>query len=1102
VAEGENMTAPIIIQAVKIIISPIPAGLPERTELGLYRDSSVSAELRWSEFPLTGTTQTWKAGILSRGGIGDITAGELDTRRGGNVVAYSGLNLVVLNNNQLILRLKELGVNVNGLTAEIWEFIGTDADSDVTSATLQFSGICEYETGSSWDENLWRIQVKNSRFKRNAFLGTIINNSADVGNYPNATDDMNGKIIPITIGKFAMQGDTPNPAKFIRTAGKKKAFTNSMNKISLSKYCTPEGQSAFPVVSNFCGYTTTGSNNINVWGATLFFTVGDHIKIWSGFSDGADKIINSIDAGAGTITVNGSAANATGITLMDFLHALDGITTACLCYTIKIGLARNGAFPAPTPVLDNMAGFMDSIVGKWLQCIIGGAIDNTSLVGRYRKIAHSQIIDWTIIGGECLVTVQLNSILEKNLSGNVTATATNQAWVSITNIPFEFENDVWPCAGFLDESRNITSNLKKLYVYKSDASFLEKKSYSVDSSGNLVINTSNAPIGFKEIAPYGYNASGSNGNLVIIDAMQFENNPDSLISFDIIPINYLGLYAAATLANWGLPAYSNMDISGATSNAYWASGHLASISAYTKTGNLINAYDKDDSTYVQFYYLFSNGSGVGPDYKIAFEADVNIASLKHEYDGYFFGLNIESHIGAAGDGYINSPFIVAFRKFMGNRTDIINTTTGGKYTDEGTIGGKIKNLPDFYYTARTLDNNRAFFFTPVEIAQMRTLSGYTVFPISLSTIDQLNSILHFGIIFSALSANNLSPIQATIKLFELALICKMSGSISNELYTLCSGRIFNSTWGSRKTAASLINNPVDIIEHWKRLQCGAEFGDTVEFGKAYSPSMLIKTGTGEGGFDSTILTSVKLFTPAYQITDAGDAWTDTQVSALCKTFNLCSYVDNSGYECITTLDKINPSETVAFADILPGSIGETKEPEVQDVYVQPVINYQYNYGSDKYDRQLIILSVQADTYDATYTPGIDNTLYTLDVSHATPDGEWIWNKCHALFLKYRQVEKCPDDFSNQKMIVTYVDAVRLLDKKLDWMGRTRQELAVTYTKGKSYFAGKHIKIKLPHQTANLSVECLIEKSTVSKRRDRVDLRVVLLEDVPTAFFFE
>ncbi|MDD5363396.1 MAG: hypothetical protein PHN88_14815 [Ignavibacteria bacterium] len=1101
------MSKNVTVRGVKFKIVPtVPDA--DHEELGLYQNLDGTQEIRWSEAPIAGATETWKSGIVCQIGTLDRN---LPTTGGGSQEEYSGLSIVVANGNKLILRLKELGIIINGKTAELWEFEGTDADADSVSSVTYFQGTASYELNSTWDERLWNIEITNNRYRRNAFFGTMISNDAVSGNYPDASDDMNGKIVPATFGKFQIEADGRiNPAKFLRVANKKTLLTNSANKAA-GNYCTPEDQSVFPVVGNFCGYTTTGSNNITVWGGASFFTVGDHIKVYTGFPDGTDKEILSI--GATSITVNGSAATSDGITIMDFLHALNAVDTSCRVYTIKTGLDKEGTFSWPPSTLDNSQGVFDTLVGKWFGCVSGGSSDNTSLSGKYKKIEHFCISDWSYAAGVCLVMIQLNSIFEKNLSGNSTATATNQAWVSLSDIPFKHANDIWPCAGFLDAAGTISPNIKKLYVYKSDSSFLEKKAYKTDGDGNLIMASSASPVGFKEIAPFGYNASGANGNTVVIDAMHFENDPDNLVSFDIFPVASLSEYnGAATLALWGFSSHNRLH----SDNIYYNCAE-PTVHFHSTAGTEADVRDKNDTTYWQHSYVFDNEAGVTvPDYKLAFEAIIDVAKITHEYDGYYIGLNLESHIGEAGDGFSNSPVTMAFRRFMGSPVDILSSSLGSKYLDEGQEadeGGKIRCLPDWFYDVRTDDNDRAFLFTPTEAAQMRLLSGYSCFPLSnISTIDQLKSIYKLGLLFSIYGASGVSSITAIFKIFEMALICKTTGSISEYFFSLCAGRIFNDTWSTRKTAADMIVNPVDFIEHFLRLQWGGDLGDVVEYGKAYSANMPIKTGADptydNGSFDSTILTDVKTFSPSWQVLNKEEAYTDVQIGNLCRTFDLCVYTDISGNICITTLDKTNPSETIAFADI-KGKIGWTKEPQIKNVYVQPIFNYGYNYGSEKFDRLMGVQNVQAAVYSAEYTPGIDNTKYTLQAIYepeisppTTPDGEYVWNACRALYLKYGQIERCPSSFSDQKLLTKYEDTLKIFYKKIIGQTRLRQSLNVSYEKGRYYHPGKHAKIKLPHQTLNLSVEVVIERIKIGRYDDNIQLDVVLLEDIPTAFFFE
>jgi hypothetical protein len=104
-----------------------------------------------------------------------------------------------------------------------------------------------------------------------------------------------------------------------------------------------------------------------------------------------------------------------------------------------------------------------------------------------------------------------------------------------------------------------------------------------------------------------------------------------------------------------------------------------------------------------------------------------------------------------------------------------------------------------------------------------------------------------------------------------------------------------------------------------------------------------------------------------------------------------------------------------------------------------------------------------------------------------------------LYQRFRSIEKVPDDFSDKKVIVEYDDAYRYLMNKGLLMGRRRVSLSVPYSKGKSYFFGKHIMVALPHQTMGYSVEAIVERVSKNKNKNLVSLDLVLIEDIQEAW---
>jgi hypothetical protein len=1017
----------LTVHAIKIKIVPEISslvGMSNLDDYGIYINGDDTQEIRVSEVAVAGLSELWTTGIIAQ--IGDRTK-KISKGENGAVEEYSGLTVTFVNNNQLILRYKELGININGLRAELHEFIGTEADSDASSRDVIFTGTCAYEAASKWDENYWNVEIKNERMQRNAFVGTLISNDPVNGNFKDATDDMNGKTPPITIGKFQMFDGIPYPAKFIRTGGKQTVISNAYDS---SNYYTPYGTNIFPIV---------------------------------GFS----------------ASYSGEPA---------------------LGYRVLMGFGYSG-----NPLL-----LYPTLVGKWIKIIEGSSTDGSlSLVGKYRRITatgNPRILS----GYGYTIDITIDSYFEQGPDFNDTVSATYQTWIQILNIPFVFSPDTWPCAGFLDDAEPgvVSSEALNIFSYKSNNSFLERKSYDVDSDNKLIITSSFAPIGFRKIASYGYEALSSSGNItLIINAILFNGDTSQMLSWDIFPLKNLAKYCDTTLGKWGLTSRIQVG----SSNLYGENdtGFPFTIDTNSDVSGT-NWCDKSAATYLDLQIEVHKDGYYMHDLWAAYEADIPIEKILFEYDSYYLGISMWSRSGDGASVYDASQVRFMMRRFVGALIETLPLAKSELYVDDND-GGGINNLPDFYYDSST--NNGNFFLVKSNsdwTSSPDNIYGHEIFKMNgIDSIDKLKAIYKIGFVFGTLkAANGYSIFKKYIHLNELAIICKMSVPIGNELYSLFAGRTFEDTWGSRKTAANLITNTVDVLEHFKRLQCGIEFGDTVEFGKAYSPGMLIKTGSGvEGSYDNAILDTVKTYSPAFQIHDTSKAYTDSICKEICRQFGLCTYTDIDGYECVTTIDAINPTETITFADIVTGSIGETKEPDLQDIYCQPIFKYRLNQGSGNFDQLMAVTNIQAASYDPSYTPGIDNTAHNLDVT--THDGEYIWNQCKANFNKYRHIEPCPSSFSDHDMVVLYADAVKIFSAKISRMGRKRNTCSVFYSKGKDYFAGKHIKIKLPFQTVNLSVEILLETVKICKRSiesggsaNRVDLSFVLLSDISTPFFFE
>lgn len=287
---------------------------------------------------------------------------------------------------------------------------------------------------------------------------------------------------------------------------------------------------------------------------------------------------------------------------------------------------------------------------------------------------------------------------------------------------------------------------------------------------------------------------------------------------------------------------------------------------------------------------------------------------------------------------------------------------------------------------------------------------------------------------------------------------------------------------------TLIDDPVSIIEHVKRLQNWSETGSLYNWGMEYSPDAKIRQ-SGEGSFLSNNLQEVRNIKIARQILDYDKAWSDAIVQSLCEQFYLVSYQNESGNECLKDiLIKENPDTIIGFEHMM-GNVGDMIEPQTSNIFCTPVINYAYDYATERYTRQIRVEQVWQSTWKSEYTPGLNSE-----------DGSDIWTACSKLYKKVRQIEPIPSNLSDRVWIYRYQDAVWSLKRMIQLMEIRRCSFNVAYEVGRKWNIGKHLILQLPHETAGKQVEIVIEEIRKNKKNNRVYVKVMLLDDIETSFY--
>jgi hypothetical protein len=673
-------------------------------------------------------------------------------------------------------------------------------------------------------------------------------------------------------------------------------------------------------------------------------------------------------------------------------------------------------------------------------------INGTDAKGQIR-----QVMEFTPSGSpDNHIAFSIKDVFLKELSAINDDTRT---WVQFIKIGRNYNIDSWPCKNFLRAEDGSITLIPELYSY--------------DSAMNK----------FARIADFGFTIKDSNNNALDIDGSQYTDDIDSVDSFIAYPIKSLSLETDEDLFNWD----------GFHTELKIADGVYSATAGIECTANsFINserAYDKISTNYadhtseVDLHQIFN-------EWIHFYRFELPTIPFNAAYNKFYLGIKLGVNYASDYGTHLTSVDIF-FRRFAYTKTTD-NLALHRVTTNGGTI---IDDIPDAYYSDSVSTNNLNYYKEhPLNgVNSYEQLTGYTFFELTgITSIEEYSTLILGGLYLhrSALLMEASPPVAFQTKIYEMCIICKLDKqSIKKEIFSPLGGRIYDDTWGSRKTQTNQIDAIGDIIEHCNRLKNWTEIpGHTVvNWGHAYSPDALIKT-SGSGSFDSANLNYLTNQKAAIEIIEESQATTTAIIKKLCDSFGLCSYIDENGYECVETLELINPSETITLTDQI-GAIGDVDEPEIQNIFCEPVVNYLYNLGSEKFDAVLKVTNIDAASWLAAYTPG-----YTL------ADGEIVWNLCKALYTKYRQVETCPSEFSDQNCIADYATAVLYVKRKIAWMDKQRlPTITVAYSKGKNYNIYKHIKVQLPMHTDNESKECIIENITKSKNNGTVSIDFVKLE---------
>lgn len=743
------------------------------------------------------------------------------------------------------------------------------------------------------------------------------------------------------------------------------------------------------------------------------------------------------------------------------------------------------------------------IVGSYL-LIVEGA--NT---GKYRKITAAAIASSS---GVPIITITIESYYPVDIAvGN---------WVKIIKLNKQYNLDSWPCKAFIDNEGNTLNQNNEIYAYDNklfyripqdiykliavadnnqleinyeafnnnpnniEASIIEKPTINrlINDTDYGVIDTPVVAYGpFKrEIDGYYIGTTGISVSGISSDITNDPDNADKLFDVDnttLVNENYSALNSAGvgnTRAvmfgiNFHLPSYPD-DFE--ADHVYFLLKLTVNSTAILQT--------------IRQYLLIHRFPGSIEAVNIE---DVNKASVASILSDNFPDWYFDPSLSTGNKNFYQGPIadnrtsVLAYTAASGQKYVIVTgnifligdnvTISGPGVSETNSIDSISYNTPSSGLDTLEMNSNLLHLYpatTSSVTSKPASVTGYLAFELAGYNTKDLYDIItdiYFIVITNHLNA---TPTDITQAFNQFAVLFLKELTIKEELYTPFQGRIYNDTWNARVTAADMMETPRKLFEaicRWQRYD-GISQMPTAGWGLGYANNALIKT-SGDGSFDATDaeITVLDSYRCTRRIDNYDDGYTDKLKLSICRDFQLASWVDATGYECIKRVKKYSDTtglDALTLADIVDRTAIRVDEAAASNIYCEPFVRYNIHPSTEKPQSQIIIKNVSALTYSSAYVEGLSGTL-----------AETYWTLCHNLYLKYRIINKPPQELTDLKWYnnIDYSEATAIdyLTTWIEWMHAKKITFPVAYDKIKTWDICQKFTLQLPHQTANDVTKC-------------------------------
>ena len=652
--------------------------------------------------------------------------------------------------------------------------------------------------------------------------------------------------------------------------------------------------------------------------------------------------------------------------------------------------------------------------------------------------------------------------------------------LSFIKITAEYDADFWKSGGVKNADGDINADAS---VYAYGESFVELPSIAIDIDRN-----------------------NTNKNSLIQNPPYYSSDPSKITGFKFVQTDNLETTQNKTW--FDIPADWNY-------SSNWScfveagAGNNGTIWASTLIGDTTNQAGTDSTTWDG---KSARPSGVLSVPNLSKIFDVLVPrDIPEDFDDVYFIVNCEFNSIANCDVSMK----VKTQKWYDSLETIYDQASGlHQNTDFN-----IRNFP-LSYQDNGLDGvGYTDFWTQYfqELSSFHKQTGFKAFKLTASNPDELRQLYKVGLEFNINTISPVGGIQEVIfdlEIFSAGFIFVSNADTSKNVYTRFNGRLYNQdlVFANGWTTNNLINDPLGALAHTKWLQNFTNEDTAVVptegWGKAYPTGYdpLNKVADTNGSYRHQDLDQFGWYDVelSKQITERKDSSSKAIAKDICNKFFLSTWVDKDGLENVTQIvqkTSLAIAQTINQANMI--SWGERIEQDSRDIFCEPIVNYDFNVASKKFNESVAITQVgvalATESDQANAVKGLD---YLSDGSRAN-----LWQRARALYTYYGVINEAPKVLTDNTWISKKDDAYWYLRKWLRFQGvgivdgvakvvpKNYFSFVVAYEVAIGWDIGTRINVNVPNLTDNTDYEAMVYSITrnVSASPPSVAVKVILFD---------